>query len=55
MDLLDYLLKRHSRVSAERVISGQGLLNIYQFLKDTERAEEPPWLVDQMRHKDPRS
>jgi len=53
MDLLDYLLKRHARVSAERVISGQGLLNIYQFLKDTARAEEPTWLVDHMRHKDP--
>jgi len=52
MDLLDYLLKRHARVSAERVISGQGLFNIYQFLKDTGRAEEPTWLVDQMRHKD---
>jgi glucokinase len=53
MDLLDYLLKRHARVSAERVISGPGLFNIYQFLKDTGRAEEPAWLVDQMRHKDP--
>ena len=53
MDLLDYLLKRHARVSAERVISGPGLFNIYQFLKDTNRAEEPPWLVDQMRQKDP--
>ena len=53
MDLLDYLLKRHGRVSAERVISGQGLLNIYQFLKDTGRAEEPKWLVDLMRKKDP--
>jgi rhodanese-related sulfurtransferase/thiol-disulfide isomerase/thioredoxin len=31
MDLLDYLLKRYSRVSAERVISGQGLLNIYRW------------------------
>ncbi len=53
MDLLDYLLKRHSRVSAERVISGQGLFNIYQFFKDTGRAEEPTWLVDQMRQNDP--
>jgi glucokinase len=40
-------------VSAERVISGQGLLNIYQFLRDTGQAEETTWLVDQMRHKDP--
>jgi glucokinase len=53
MDLLDYLLKRHSRVSVERVISGPGLFNIYQFLKDTGRGEEPTWLLDQMRHKDP--
>jgi len=53
MDFLDYLLKRHSRVSVERVISGPGLFNIYQFLKDTGRAEEPPWLIDQMRQKDP--
>ncbi len=52
MDLFDYLLKRHSRVSVERVISGQGLFNIYQFLKDTGRAEEPAWLVEQMREKD---
>jgi glucokinase len=40
-------------VSVERVISGQGLFNIYQFLKDTGHGEEPTWLVDQMRHKDP--
>ena len=53
MDLLDYLLKRHARVSVERVVSGPGLFNIYQFLKDTGRGEEPPWLVDQMRQKDP--
>jgi len=53
MDLLDYLLKRHSRVSVERVISGPGLLNIYQFLRDTGRGEEPTWLIDQMREKDP--
>jgi glucokinase len=53
MALLNYLLKLHSRVSAERVISGSGLLAIYQFLRDTGRAEEPGWLVDQMRQKDP--
>ena len=34
-------------------ISGQGLFNIYQFLKDTGHGEEPTWLVDQMRQKDP--
>jgi glucokinase len=53
MDLLDYLLKRHPRVSAERVICGQGLVNIYQFLKDKGHGEEPPWLGEQMRQQDP--
>jgi glucokinase len=53
MDLLNYLLKRHDRVSAERVISGQGIFNIYQFLKDEGRAKEEAWLAEQMRRKDP--
>jgi glucokinase len=53
MDLLNYLLKRHSRVSIERIISGRGLLSIYQFLKDTRKAQEPAWLSDQMRQQDP--
>lgn len=53
MDLLDYLLKRHPRVSAERVICGQGLVNIYQFLRDKGHGEEPPWLGEQMRQQDP--
>ena len=53
MGLLDYLLKRHPRVSAERVICGQGLFTIYQFLKDRGHGEEPNWLADQMRQQDP--
>lgn len=42
--LLEYLLKKFGRVSYERVVSGQGLKNIYDFLRDSGRAEEPPWL-----------
>ena len=53
MGLLDYLLKRHPRVSVERVVCGQGLFTIYQFLKDQGHGEEPKWLADQMRQKDP--
>jgi glucokinase len=48
-DLLRYLLTRFERVSYERVLSGPGLHNIYQFLRDTGRHAEPPWLTDQMR------
>jgi glucokinase len=53
MGLLDYLLKRHPRVSAERVICGQGLFTIYQFLKDRGSEEEPKWLADRIRQEDP--
>jgi glucokinase len=47
--LLEYLLKRFEHVSWERVLSGPGLLNIYEFLRDTGRGEEPDWLKDKMR------
>ena len=51
--LLEYLLKPFQRVSYERVVSGPGLLNIYHFLRDSGRGEEPPWLAEQMRQEDP--
>lgn len=42
--LLEHLLARHPRVSYEHVIAGPGLARIYEFLRDTGRAEEPAWL-----------
>ena len=53
MELLDYLMKLYRRVSYERLVSGPGLLHIYNFLKDTGKVEEPPWLAEQMRHGEP--
>jgi glucokinase len=53
MELLDYLLKQFQRVSYERVVSGPGLLNVYRFLRDTGRGEEPAWLAGRMRDQDP--
>ena len=40
--LLKYLLEKHNiqRISAERVISGQGIVAIYQFLRDRDVATE---------------
>ena len=52
-ELLLYLLKRFKRVSYERVLSGPGLYNIYQFLRDTGRGEEQAWLAETIRHGDP--
>ena len=53
IDLLRYLMNRFEHVSFERVLSGPGLFNIYQFLRDTGRAEEPSWLADQIAQGDP--
>ena len=46
--LLQYLQTKHKRVSYERVLSGPGLINIYNFLKDTGRSHEPPELAARM-------
>ena len=52
--LLQYLLKKFGRVSYERVLSGPGMLNIYEFLRDTRIEEEAAWLKDELaRSTDP--
>jgi glucokinase len=53
MELLRYLLGRFEHVSYERVLSGPGLHNLYQFLRDTGRGEEPAWLAEQIAQGDP--
>ena len=53
VELLFYLLRRYKRVSYERVLSGPGLYNIYQFLRDSGRGEEPPSLAERLRDQDP--
>jgi len=53
IDLLRHLMARFGHVSFERVLSGPGLYNIYQFFRDTGRAEEPSWLADELRERDP--
>jgi glucokinase len=52
MDLLRYLMGRFEHVSYERVLSGPGLHNVYLFLRDTGRGEEPSWLAEQIAHGD---
>src|SRR5437867_487207 len=53
MDLLRHLLQRFERVSWERVLSGPGLVNIYSFLRDSGRGEEPSWLADEISAGEP--
>lgn len=48
IELLAYLQKKYGRISCERILSGPGIKNIYDFLRDSHKAEEPDWLRDQM-------
>ncbi len=49
--LLKYLLDKHDiqRVSVERVVSGQGIVSIYQFLRDRKIATESPDIAQIVR------
>ena len=49
IEMLKYMLKRFGHVSWERVLSGPGIRNIYEFLRDTKTAEEPRWLADEIK------
>jgi glucokinase len=50
IELLQYLMKKygHQHVSYERILSGPGVQNVYEFLRDTGKEEEPAWLKDQL-------
>lgn len=52
--LLQYLRRTLSgRVSFERVVSGIGIKNVYAFLRDDQKMEEPAWLRDRIAGEDP--
>jgi len=53
IDLLRHLIRRFEQVSWERVLSGPGLVNIYSFLRDSGRGEEPSWLADEISSGEP--
>jgi glucokinase len=51
--LHQYLRRHFQHVSWERVLSGQGLINIYHFFRDTRGGDEPAWLREEIRSGDP--
>lgn len=51
-ELMLWLQARHGRISYERVLSGPGLLNIYEFLRDTGKGAEAPELREALRQGD---
>ena len=50
--LLEYLIAQYGHVSAERVVSGMGIENIYRFLRDTGRAPEKAEVAREMENTD---
>lgn len=51
-ELLRHLQKHLHHVSYERVCSGQGIFDIYAFLKKTGRGTEPAWLAKELAEAD---
>lgn len=53
IDLLRYLKQKYNgRISYERVVSGMGLTNVYEFLRDVRGLEEPAWLSEKIAQVD---
>ncbi len=52
IDLLQYLKRNLSHVSWEQVLSGMGLVNVYNFLCDHKAEETPEWLAEEMKTMD---
>ncbi len=48
IELLRFLIDRYGHVSYERVVSGPGLLNIYDFLKERAGIDVPGWFEEKM-------
>ena len=51
--LFRYLCTKFGHVSYERVLSGPGLVNVFRFLRDTNRGTAPEWLTEEMEQSDP--
>ena len=52
IDLLRYIRSQYLHVSYERVLSGPGLLAIYEYLRDAKK-NEPTWLAEKIKAGDP--
>jgi len=52
IELLRFLQARFGHVSYERVVSGPGLVNVYEFLRDSGSGKEPPELAAKLTQGD---
>jgi glucokinase len=52
IELLRFLTNRYGHVSYERILSGPGLVNVYEFLRGKVSAEEPAGFGEQLKQGD---
>jgi glucokinase len=53
IELLRFLANRYEHVSYERVLSGPGLVNVYEFLREEKNVEEPTGFATQLAGDNP--
>jgi glucokinase len=53
IDLLRFLASRYEHVSYERILSGPGLVNVYEFLREKGCGDEPAEFAGQLAQEDP--
>jgi glucokinase len=52
-ELREHIAKEKGRVSAERILSGGGLVRVYRFLRERSGVPEPAALTERMANEDP--
>ena len=52
-ELMEDIAREKGRVSAERILSGSGLVRIYRFLRERSGVPEPPALAERFAKEDP--
>jgi glucokinase len=51
-EVYNFLKKKFGHVSWERLVCGPGIVNIYDFLRDEKKREEPGWLKEKFKDAD---
>lgn len=49
IELYRFLQKKYGIVSWERLIAGPGIMDLYYFVRDVLKMEEPAWLTDELK------
>jgi glucokinase len=47
-----FLQKKYGRVSVERIVSGPGLVDVYEWVRDSGRTREPGWMKRRFQEED---